>query len=69
MTNSIPTEQEIQERFQELCADLNMDGNATDEAWQSFLRISTNYTLEVDIKFVFAILIIKAFGCKESLFS
>lgn len=48
MTTTAPSEQEINERFQELCADLNMDGNATDEAWQSFLRISNTYTLEGD---------------------
>ncbi|XP_054719521.1 retinoblastoma-like protein 1 [Uloborus diversus] len=46
MGATTPNEQEIRERFQELCADLNMDGSATDEAWQSFLRISNTYTLE-----------------------
>lgn len=49
MSTTAPSEQEVHERFQELCADLNMDGNATDEAWQSYLRISTTYTLEVNI--------------------
>lgn len=49
MSTTAPSEQEVNERFQELCADLNMDGNATDEAWQSYLRISTTYTLEVSI--------------------
>lgn len=49
MSTTAPSEQEVNERFQELCADLNMDGNATDEAWQSYLRISTTYTLEVNI--------------------
>ncbi|GIY19302.1 retinoblastoma-like protein 1 [Caerostris extrusa] len=48
MSVTIPNEQEIRERFQELCADLNMDGTATDEAWQSFLKISSTYTLEGD---------------------
>ncbi|CAL1274293.1 unnamed protein product [Larinioides sclopetarius] len=48
MGASTPNEQEIREKFQELCADLNMDGNATDEAWQSFLKISNTYTLEGD---------------------
>lgn len=45
-----PSEQEIRDKFLELCADLNMDGNATDEAWQSFLRISNTYTLEVNMQ-------------------
>lgn len=49
MSESTPSEQEIRDKFLELCADLNMDGNATDEAWQSFLRISNTYTLEVNI--------------------
>ncbi|KAF8781812.1 Retinoblastoma-like protein 1 like protein [Argiope bruennichi] len=48
MGATTPNEQEIREKFQELCADLNMDGNATDEAWQSFLKISNTYTLEGD---------------------
>ncbi|GFY72547.1 retinoblastoma-like protein 1 [Trichonephila inaurata madagascariensis] len=43
-----PNEQEVRDKFLELCADLNMDGNATDEAWQSFLKISNTYTLEGD---------------------
>lgn len=38
----------IQKRFQELRADLNMDKQASDEAWDSYQRISTNYTLEGD---------------------
>ena len=49
MSTTTPSEQEVFERFQELCADLNMDGNATDEAWQSYLRISNTYTLEVNV--------------------
>lgn len=37
----------VNARFQEVCADLNMDRNTAEEAWQSFKQISTNYTLEV----------------------
>lgn len=48
MTTPAPTEQEIKDRFHELCADLNMDGNATAKAWQSFVQISNTYTLEGD---------------------
>lgn len=58
MSTTAPSEQEVHERFQELCADLNMDGNATDEAWQSYLRISTTYTLEVNI-IIFLIGVVK----------
>lgn len=49
MSGTTSSDQEVSEKFQELCADLNMDGNATDEAWQSFLRISNTYTLEVNV--------------------
>lgn len=35
------------ERFQDLCRDLNMDEDTSQEAWSSYQKISTNYTLEV----------------------
>ena len=35
------------ERFDNLCRDLNMDEETSQEAWSSYQRISTNYTLEV----------------------
>ena len=35
------------ERFENLCRDLNMDEETSQEAWSSYQRISTNYTLEV----------------------
>ncbi|XP_042908450.1 retinoblastoma-like protein 1 [Parasteatoda tepidariorum] len=41
-------EQEAKERFQELCADLNMDEKTSNEAWQSYQRINNTYTLEGD---------------------
>ena len=37
----------IHKRFEDLCSDLNMDIKAKDEAWDSFERIRTIYTLEV----------------------
>lgn len=40
------------ERFENLCRDLNMDEETSQEAWLSYQRISTNYTLEVSIPFV-----------------
>ena len=36
-----------EQRFEELCLDLNMDKNAKDEAAQTFERMRRNYTLEV----------------------
>jgi len=38
---------QARDRFEELCGDLNMDTDTRDEAWNSYRRISTNYTLEV----------------------
>ena len=38
-----------EQRFEELCLDLNMDKNAKDEAAQAYERIRRNYTLEVKI--------------------
>ena len=35
------------ERFGNLCRDLNMDERTSQEAWSSYQKISTNYTLEV----------------------
>ena len=36
-----------EEKFRGLCADLNIDRNTADEAWRNYETISTNYTLEV----------------------
>ncbi|XP_068725602.1 retinoblastoma-like protein 1 [Montipora capricornis] len=35
-------------RYEHLCRDLNMDEDTSSEAWSSYQRISTNYTLEGD---------------------
>lgn len=40
---------DLMKKFRELCADLNMDKAAADEALLSFQRIGMNYTLEVSI--------------------
>ena len=37
------------ERFESLCRDLNMDEETSQEAWSSYQKISTNYTLEVSL--------------------
>lgn len=41
-------DENILARFEELCLDLNMDKKAKDEAWKSYEKIRTNYTLEGD---------------------
>jgi hypothetical protein len=40
-------DENILERHQELCSNLNMDKDAADEAWQNYQTIRQNYTLEV----------------------
>lgn len=51
-------EDNIEQRYEELCLELNMDANAKEEAWQAYERINTNYTLEVSsISMVAAMLI------------
>ena len=40
-------EENVEARFEELCLDLNMDKKAKEEAWKSYEKIRTNYTLEV----------------------
>ncbi|UYV63281.1 RBL1 [Cordylochernes scorpioides] len=39
---------DIYQKYQELCADLNMNKEAVEEAWRTYLRINSNYTLEGD---------------------
>ncbi|KAL3858951.1 hypothetical protein ACJMK2_009197 [Sinanodonta woodiana] len=41
-------DEKVEQRYEELCLDLNMDKNAKEEAWNSYQRIRTNYTLEGD---------------------
>ena len=41
------------ERFENLCRDLNMDKETSQEAWISYQKISTNYTLEVPFMYAF----------------
>ena len=40
-------------RYEHLCRDLNMDKETSSEAWSSYQRISTNYTLEVRVPATF----------------
>ncbi|XP_053305762.1 retinoblastoma-like protein 2 [Spea bombifrons] len=39
-------EEQLRHRYEELCSSLNMDERARGEAWDSYGRISQNYTLE-----------------------
>ncbi len=41
------TEENEEQRYEDVCLDLNLDKVAKEEAWKSFERISQNYTLEV----------------------
>lgn len=43
-------QENTEERFRGLCADLNIDKNTADEAWRNYETISTNYTLEVNLQ-------------------
>lgn len=40
-------EENILQRFEEICLDLNMDTSTKEEAWQNYQKIQTNFTLEV----------------------
>jgi hypothetical protein len=42
-------DENVYERHQELCAILNMDKDAADEAWRNYETIRQNYTLEVSV--------------------
>ncbi|KAK3086310.1 hypothetical protein FSP39_016711 [Pinctada imbricata] len=41
-------EDAVEQRYEELCLDLNMDRTAKEEAWQGYKRIKMNYSLEGD---------------------
>ena len=38
-------------RYEDLCLDLNLDKVAKEEACEQYQRISTNYTLEVRVRY------------------
>jgi hypothetical protein len=38
---------DIRERFDSVCRELNMDEGTAEEAWRSYEKIKTNYSLEV----------------------
>ncbi|XP_033625998.1 retinoblastoma-like protein 1 isoform X1 [Asterias rubens] len=48
MAATTTEELDIKQRFEELCLGLNLDDSSGREAWDTFERISVNYTLEGD---------------------
>ncbi len=44
------------ERFQELCADLNLDAVTKENTWRTYLIVKQKFTLEVCIKMKLAII-------------
>jgi len=40
------TEDNVEEKFEELCLDLNMDKKTKEESWESYEKIKKNYSLE-----------------------
>lgn len=42
------TDDAVERRYNELCLDLNMDKGTKEEAWESYQKIKTKYTLEGD---------------------
>lgn len=45
--SSEESDDRVEERYEELCLDLNMDKKAKDDAWKNFEKIKKNYSLEV----------------------
>lgn len=41
-----PTTDVLYKRYNEVCAELNLDKASADEAWHSFQKLEVNYTLE-----------------------
>jgi hypothetical protein len=51
-------EADLLKKYKEVCADLNLDRAAADEAWQSMQRIRINYTLEVSISCLMFVIVV-----------
>jgi hypothetical protein len=47
MEEDIFTEDESSDRFNELCADLNLDSLTRENTWSTFAGVRQKYTLEV----------------------
>lgn len=48
--SSEESDDRVEERYEELCLDLNMDKKAKDEAWKNYEKIKKNYSLEVRLR-------------------
>lgn len=49
------TDDAVERRYNELCLDLNMDKGTKEEAWESYQKIKTKYTLEVGQFFAYEV--------------
>ena len=46
-SNNREEDSDVREKFDSVCRELNMDGETAEEAWRSYEKIKTNYSLEV----------------------
>ena len=47
MDTSPSQDEDLGTTYDNLCYDLNMDANAKESAWENYMKIKENYTLEV----------------------
>ena len=52
MEQDSDAEDTLEQDFENLCLDLNMDVKSKETAWSNVLKIQENYTLEVGHKFI-----------------
>lgn len=53
-------DEDVEQRFSNLCRDLNMDRNSQEEAWESYRRIRTYFVLEVS-SYIFTFILVLFF--------
>lgn len=46
-SNNREEESDVRKKFDNVCRELNMDEETAEEAWRSYEKIKTNYSLEV----------------------
>jgi len=46
--SSEESDSQVEENFEELCLDLNLDTKSKEEAWKNYDRIKKNFMLEVN---------------------
>jgi len=42
-------EEQVYDRYQELCSDLNLDSQTKEETWKTYSSVKQMYTLEVSL--------------------